>query len=315
MLFMVMSKCPIQCCQLVPGTPAYIGFCDACKYGAGGVWLSGTHTIRPVVWRTKWPPDVIALFEEGKITINDLEMAGMLLSYLLLEQLVDLKHTHTAAWCDNTSTVSWTSRMSSSKSTVGQQLTRALALRMCATESSPLAPLSIAGSDNDMADLASRSFRRTGTSGNYDLSDADFLTKFNSDFPLQQGTSWLMLHLHNKVSSLVFTLLQGQTPPTGSWLRLKKSGCDIGLTGSTSAPTSIKWTRISEELKQQLEFTSSAPLPVGSVKGMQVEDIKSELAQFKRHFAPSARPLNWTASPTPSTNPRPMGPTGAPSTA
>ncbi len=313
MLFMVMSTRPVQCCQLVPGVPAYIGFCDACKFGAGGVWLSGSKSLRPVVWRIKWPHQVVTRFEQGHLTINDFEMAGMLLQYLLLEQLVDIKHTHTAAWCDNTSTVSWTGRMSSSKSTVGQQLTRALALRMCANESSPLAPLSIAGSDNDMADLASRSFRNTGTAGNYNLTDHDFLTKFNSDFPLQQGTSWLMLRLHNKVTSLVFTLLLGKTPPMGSWLRLRKCGCDIGITGATSAPTSITWTRISEDLKQQLEFTSSAHLPVGSVKGMQVGDIKSELAQFKRRFQPSDRPLNWTASPTPSTNQMPMASTGDPS--
>ena len=309
-LFTVMSKRPTQCCQLVPGMPAYIGYCDACKYGAGGIWLSGSRNIRPIVWRIRWPPDIVELQAQGKLTINDLEMAGLLLQYLLLEQLVDIKHTHTAAWCDNTSAVSWTRRMSSNVSTIGQQLTRALALRMCANESSHLAPLSIAGVDNDLADLASRSFKQTGTKGNYDLNDSDFLTKFNSDFPLQQGKSWLMLRLHTKVSSLVFTLLRGKTPPTGSWLRLKKSACDIGLTGPTSVTNSIKWTRFSEDLKQKHELTSLELSLTGSVKGMQEEDIRSELARFRQRFAPSGRPLNWTSEPTPSTHPAPLANTG-----
>lgn len=293
-MFLVISKRPTQCCQLVPGMPAYIGYTDACKYGAGGVWLSGTRNIRPIVWRIEWPHDIVELFDQQKLTINDLEMAGLLIHYLLLEQIVDLRHLHTAAWCDNTSAVSWTSRMSSSKSAIGQQLTRALALRMCANESSHLAPLSIAGSDNEMADLASRSFKHTGVQGNFALSDTAFLNKFNFDFPLQQDASWLLLRLHNKICSLVFTVLRGKTPPTGSWLRLKKSGCDIGLTGPTSVSSTISWTRFSEELQLQTELHSSRLLPVMSVKGMQEEAIKSELDRFRTRFAPSGRPLNWT---------------------
>ena len=201
--------------------------------------------------------------------------------------------------------------MSSMKSKVGQQLTRALALRMVANQASPLAPLSIAGADNDMADLASRSFKHTGAQGNYDLSDLDFLTKFNSDFPLQQGHSWLLLRLSTKLNSLVSAVLQGKTPPTGSWTRLTKSGCAIGLTGpTTSTATTLTWTLFSEELKTQHELTSSVGLQDSSVKGMQVEDIRSELARFKQRFAPSGRPLNWTAGQTRSTKKGPTAPTG-----
>lgn len=313
-MFTVMSHRPIKCCRLVPGMPGYIGFLDACKYGAGGIWLSGSRTLRPIVWRIQWPPNIVQRFADGHLTINDLEMAGLLLQYLLLEQLVDMEDLHTAAWCDNTSAVSWTAKMSSSSSTIGQQLTRALALRMCANRSSHLAPLSIAGADNDLADLASRSFKHTGVHGNYNLSDPDFLTKFNADFPLQQDASWLMLRLHNKVSSLVFTVLQGKTPPTGSWLRLKKSGCDIGLTGPTSAgPSTITWTPFSQALQSKHKLQSLQLSLATSAKGMQEEDIKSELARFRTRFAPSGRPLNWTSEPTPPTKQGPTANTGSPS--
>ena len=311
-MFLVMSKRPTLCCQLVPGMPAYIGHCDACKFGAGGIWMSGSKTLRPIVWRLKWPPEVVHLFEQGRLTINDLEMAGLLLHFLVLEQLVDLKHCHTAAWCDNTSAVSWTSRMSSTTSKVGQQLTRALALRMVANESSHLAPLSIAGADNELADLASRSFKSTGTAGNYDLTDLEFLTKFNADFPLQQDASWLLLRLHNRLSSLVSTILLSETLPTGSLIRLPRSASDIGLIGLTSSnETTLTWTPFSSELKTEKRLQSWEVLPVSSVKGMQEEDIRSELARFRQRFAPSGRPLNWTAGPTPSTSGMPTNTTGA----
>lgn len=309
-LFLVMSKRPTHCKQLIPGFPGYIGYCDACKWGAGGVWISGSRGLRPIVWRFPWPPLVIKRFEANEITVNDLEMAGVLLEYLLLEQLVDVKHLHTAVWCDNTSAVSWMSRMGSKKSKVGQQLTRAFALRMCTNLSSHLAPMSIAGSDNDMADLSSRSFKATGAAGNYNLSDHAFLTKFNYDFPLTQDASWLMLRLHTRLSSLVCTVLQGEMPLTGSWLRLTKSGCDIGLTGPPSAPNTVTWTPFSPALMTETGLTSSAPLPAWYVKAEQDEAIKSELVRFRQRFAPSARPSNWLSNPTPSTHQAVPTPTG-----
>ena len=293
-IFKVLGDSPVQCQQLVPSeTPGYIGHCDACQCGAGGIWLSGSKTLRPIVWRVKWPPDIVELAKAGTLTINDLEMAGLLLQYLLLEQLVPMKHTHAVAWCDNTSAVSWTVKMSSNRSKVGQQLTRALALRMLVNKSSHLAALSIAGADNELADLASRSFKHTGVKGNYDLSDHDFLTKFNSDFPLQQENSWLMLRLKQKLCLPVFTVLRGRMLPTGSWLRLSESGCDIGLTGPTSAKSSMEWMPFSEELAHDTKLRSLEVSPVTSVKGALAEDIKSALAQFRTRYAPSARPSKW----------------------
>ena len=312
-IFKVLGASPIKCARLLPGHPAYIGHCDACKYGAGGIWLSGLHNLHPIVWRCPWPQDIVDRVSSGELTINDLEMAGVLLQYLLLEQIVDVTHLHTAVWCDNTSAVSWTMKMSSKTSAVGQQLTRALTLRMLVNHSSHLAALSIAGIDNDLADLASRSFKKTGVKGNYDLSDTAFFAKFNSDFPLPQDNSWLMLRLSTKLASLVFTVLRGEMPPVGSWLRLTKSGCDIGLTGNTSAGSSTVWTPFSATHPAHNKLHSSRVLPVMSVKGMQDEDIKSGLALFRTRFAPSARPSNWTSGPTPPTKPAPTAPTGNPS--
>lgn len=313
-IFKIIGHKPIQCSQLVPGEPSYIGHMNSCVYGTGGIWLSGLKTLRPVVWRLAWPQDIIDRYHQKLITINDLEMAGLLLHYLLLEQLVDMKGIHAAAWCDNTSAVSWTSKMSSNKSIIGQQLTRALAIRMIQNQSSHLAALSIAGADNILADLASRSFKKTGIKGNYSLTDIEFLTKFNSDYPLQQGTSWLLLRLHTKIISNVFTILRGKTSSMASLIRLKKSGCDIGLTGSTSAkPYMVEWTRFLPKLKNTTKLTSCKDSPVMSVKGTQAEDIKCALARFRTLFAPSARSSKWHDCPTQPTNQQPTANNGTPS--
>ena len=184
-LFTIMSTQPTHCLELVPGIPAYIGNVDACKYGVGGTWLSGSKTIAPIVWRFRWPPEVVEAFDDGLLTINDLEMAGILMHYILLEMLVPLWHIHVAIWCDNTSAVAWTAKLSSMCSTMGQQLARALALQICANQSSPLAPLSIPSRLNGLADIPSRSFVATGEPGNYNWSDATFYTNFNSCYCCQ----------------------------------------------------------------------------------------------------------------------------------
>ncbi|HEY9815755.1 MAG TPA: hypothetical protein V6D20_08145, partial [Candidatus Obscuribacterales bacterium] len=312
-LLRVLGKRPTLCQQLVPGMPHYLGFCDACKYGAGGVWMSGTATLRPLVWRLAWPPAIVTLFDNGTLTINDLEMAALLLGYIILQSLLDLHLKHTAQWCDNSSTVSWTSKLSSTNSVVGQQLTRALALIYTAAQCSPLAPLPISGEHNKMADLSSRSFKKTRAVGTYTLDDHAFLTKFNTDFPLTQESSWLLLRPSTKLSSLVFGTLQGVHVRPGSWLRLPKRACDIGSIGSTSA-TSLEWTPSSPTSVDQHNLTTSACSLRGLEKGMQEEDIKSGLAQFRKRFAPSAKLWNWLGTPTPPTSQGLMENSSTPST-
>ena len=295
-IFAEIGKRPTSCAQLIPSFPHFVGFCDACKHGAGGIWLSGSNTLRPVVWRFAWPPEVVQAMDSGLITINDLEMAGILLQFLVLEGLVPVHHIQSAVWCDNTSAVAWVTKMSSKRSAVGQQLARALALRLVVTQSSHLAPLSIAGKDNHAADLASRSFKATGTAGNYELTHSQFFARFSRDFPLTQDGSWLMLRLNTKLTSLVSTVLLGTTPPTGSWLRLPTHIVDIGVTGPAFAGRTT-WIPFSEELKDKLKLTSCPLSLATSARGVQAGDLRSALHQFRTRWAPSPRPFRWLDSP------------------
>jgi hypothetical protein len=297
---------PTKCIRLIPGWPDYMGFCDACKYGTGGIWLSGKLGIDPTIWRIEWPPEITQRLvsrsnPKGDLTINDLEMAGLLLHYLVLEELVPtLENKRAAAWCDNTSTVSWARRLSCKRSFVGQRLLRALVIRHVATRSTPLAPWSIAGANNKMADLASRSFKQGGK-GNYLLSDTDLLIRFNTEFPLTQGASWRLHQLNPRTSSLVFSELQHQQQPMGSWLRLPKPGQPSGPTGNTSCPSLDTLTPTSSTSPKHSDLISPKPLPIGFELEMPEAKIRLVLSEFNKRWQPSPRPTNWLSNQAPPT--------------
>lgn len=233
----------------------------------------------------------------------------MLAEWIVLEYIADLTDKHAAAWCDNTPAVAWVTKMSSSRSMVGARIVRALALRLRANRVSPLIPLSIAGVDNIMADVSSRLFHKTNVTGQtFAMSDDDFLHHFNARFPLPQGHSWRYFRLSDKISSLIFSELLGQTATLGSWLRLAKNGGDIGSIGETSSTNSVEWTPCSQISKTADASTSSAPLLRGSGEVTTADEkaatLKSAAAQFRSRFVPSARNSNWTENPTRPTAPK-----------
>ena len=115
--------------------------------------------------RLEWPMKiqqqlVSANNKQGTLSINDLEMAGVLLAWLALEHIIptSLQGIHVGIFCDNMSTVTWTNKKSTSTSKIAGHLLRALALRQHINRSSPLAVMHIEGKQNIMADVASRSF-------------------------------------------------------------------------------------------------------------------------------------------------------------
>jgi len=177
-----------------------------------------------VVWRLEWPRDItrdLVSFTNphGRLTNSDLEMAAQLLEFLALECLVDMQHVHAASWCDNTPTVSWMNKLNSSKSRVAARLIRALALRVMINASSPIISLSIAGTDNVMADVASRAFGpKNECTDMHQHADDEFLLMFNARFPLPQGGSWTMFQFPSKLTTLVISELRKGPLNLGSWL-------------------------------------------------------------------------------------------------
>jgi hypothetical protein len=302
-LIKILAQRPTNCKELVVDTPGYVGYCDASKLGAGRVWLSGTMHLAPLVWRLEWPPDIqnsIISFANpnGFITNSDLEMAGMLAHYLVLEHVVLLRHVHVTAWCDNTPTVSWTNKLSSSRSRTARRLTRALALRIHANEALPLVSVSIAGKQNEMANTASRTFgRHAATSDTFFDNDSAFLHSFSTTFPLQDGSS-RVFRLSDKLSLRIYSELRGETSLLGSWRRITESGSAIGVIGANSSNLSLEWTPCSPRCQQPSELNSSPHSLSGSGMAIAATAIASTLEPYRSRYVPSARASKWTDGPT-----------------
>ena len=126
--------------ELVAHEPELAGTCGASAAGAVGVWVG--HQIQPTVWRLEWPADVVEMYRKGKLTNSDLEMAAVLLQYMVAEQLRPMNRCHTAIWSDNSSATSWATKMAAKATTpIAGQLLRVLAMRQCTTRSPQRGPL------------------------------------------------------------------------------------------------------------------------------------------------------------------------------
>jgi hypothetical protein len=87
-------------------------------------------------------------------------MAGVVLQYLVAEQMRPLERCHMAIWSDNTPAASWSTKMADKASTpVAGQLLRALVMWQRTSRSALPTVTHCAGSQNLLADMASRSFR------------------------------------------------------------------------------------------------------------------------------------------------------------
>ena len=294
---------PVQ--LLVSSYPNYIQFTDACGLGAGGIITPGLDPMQHWVWKFEWPRDIKEALvsgtnKTGTLTINDLELAGLVLGWLVLEHVCDdLRYKHVGMFCDNTSAVSWAYRGSTSTSTVAGRLLRFLALRQRKRQVSSLAPLHVAGDDNAMADIPSRAFK----SGKYFAACNDIVAYFNTHFPLPQNLSWKEYEVKPKLASRVTSSLRGERLQMESLLNLSKQGTNTGDTGQRTAPPATQ-THTSQTSPPAKGRLSSQPLPPGYGPGLTVSEIKSAFKRSHRRSRPSPRPANWLDNRVPSSKKR-----------
>jgi hypothetical protein len=176
---------PTHVKELVEHRPQYQGFVDASKWRAGRVWFSGIASMIPIVWFLEWPQEIWDQFcssanKSGQLTILDLELTGILLRWLVLEQPVDtktLKHNRIAIWCDNLPAVAWTYKFRTSTSPIAARILRALAVRLHENQTALLSVEHISGIFNNMADVASRK---------HNTDRKHFLIDFSAHFPPPQ---------------------------------------------------------------------------------------------------------------------------------
>ena len=287
---------PINVAQLVARLPDTHGYTDACKHGAGGVWIIHPTAVPAYFfWTIAFPKEIVTRLSDHTLSINDLEMAGVFLGWLVLEYLMpDLEFHQVGIQCDNSSTVHW-SRKFTARSLVSGHLLRALAFRQQLRSAAPLLVASIPGDDNKMADVASR-YHSDVTLQN----KAPSLTSyFNSYF--KQPSSWIEFHLPPRLTSRVMSSLLGTQLSLESWRRLPKPVKGTGATGvATQPPSSL--TPSSKTPIQSSETQSSQVSLLGSGQATTAKAVKSKFKELLMPFQPSARPSNWLASQAPSTD-------------
>ena len=190
--------------------------------------IGENRALPPTVFRVKWPPHITAAVisdsnPTGTLTNSDLEMAGLLLLWLAIEYTCPtLSGAHIALFSDNNPTVHWVRRLASHQSKIASQLIRALTLWLSVHKASPLTPLHIAGVDNQLTDIPSRSF---GTHPKWFCeTDTDLCTLFNASFPLPNQASWTLFQPSSEIVTKTTSILQTQLFCMDDWRRLPKLG-------------------------------------------------------------------------------------------
>jgi len=173
----------------------------------------------------------------GCLKNSDLEMARLLLLWLIIEDICQLgAGSHVALFSNNSPTISWVKRLASKRLLVAAQLLRVLALHLKAKQASQLTPLHVSGCKNMMTDIPSCSW---GSEPKwFCCTDSDLLLLFNNTFPLPDQNSWSVCHPSFAISMRVISVLRMTDSSLDEWRQLPKIG---RYTGAIGSPTAWLW--------------------------------------------------------------------------
>jgi hypothetical protein len=278
-----LTRRPTRLYELVPLPPTITGAHDASGRGMGGALLPGPTAIprmwdgeassgsHPVVWRATFPPDITASLVSwanpaGTITNSDLELAGSLAHHDAAVQCFDLRERTILSKTDNTPTLFWQRKGSTTTTGPPAYLLRAQALHQRHHRYVPRHDY-LPGVENLMSDDASRL---------HHLSDAALLTHFDSVYP--QPSSWKLWTPSPALLSSVTTALHRR--PCEPALLLREPAVATA-TGTAGAPFVTNWPSI--------PYCQTSRTPSSFSKSSS-NDI--ELAPFLSNASPSA-PVQW----------------------
>ncbi len=181
--------------------------CEALLHGIGGVIVVKNKACAPTVFRWEWSQEVKDLFHEGHISNSGLEMAGLLLLWLVMEPMCgNLREKRVALFSNNSPMVGWVQRLATCGSMVSAHLIRALALRLKLNGTCLITPLLIEGEENSMMDIPSWSL---GSKPRWHCrSNTNSLTLLNNFFPILSQNSWTVFQFSYAVGMQVISILQ-----------------------------------------------------------------------------------------------------------
>jgi hypothetical protein len=224
-------------------------------------------------------------------------MAGLLFLWLVMEEVCsDLRKKWVALFSDNSPTVGWVRRLATRGSLVSAHLIQALALRLKLKGTCPITPLHIAGEENSMTDIPSRSF---GSEPKWLCkSNHQLLCLFNTMFPLPSQAFWTIFQISYVISMRVTSVLLMKDFMLEEWWRLPKVG---SLVGSDGQPTARlwEWTLSYRKPRSRSESVCSKVLPDASVRRTTVAENKSRLGGYLAQSRPLDRRLRWPQIRTP----------------
>jgi hypothetical protein len=279
---------------VVQAWPDYIGICDASSFGFGGVIVGENSECPPTVVQLQWPKDITNNVKSnsnpnGLITNSDLKMAGLLIIFLVMEEIIcDLTEANIALFSDNTPTVSWVTHLASRHSIVAANLVAALALCLKKLRCCLLMPQHIKGKENTITDIPSCSFDSV-PQWHFKLNN-DFQTFFNSHFPLPNQTSWNVFELHSDVAMHVIWILRTKHFSLDEWWQLPKIGSLTGITGPNMSHL-WDWTLTYRTHHLHGKSEHSQDLQCEHDKERSVQAAKSSLEQSLAISHPLARQL------------------------
>jgi hypothetical protein len=311
-MYKALQTRPTRLYELVPTSPSVVGAHDASGYAMGGVLLptalavprtakllgpptadttspqfvtrraTGAH---PILWRATFPNSVrkqLVTFRNPTGTINnsDLELAGSVLQNAATVECFDVRERTVLHKADNTATVFWQRKGSTTTTGPPAYLLRLQAYHQRYHRYLPRSDY-LEGPRNAMADDASRLC---------DLTDQQLLTHFNSTYPQEQ--SWRLWTPPQGILSAVTTALHRKQSKQALYLRAPRPPMPIGTSGLNFAspwPSIPLWqTSKTPSVSSKSSLTDTAPAPLLPAKS------RSDLEQWKMSYgALGKRSLVW----------------------
>jgi hypothetical protein len=287
---------PTRLYEIVPQPdPELLGAQDASGDGMGGVWFPASTSLLerpangsaaesstadsagPILWRAQFDADItrdLVSYQNpsGTITNSDLELAASLVQHDIAAHRFDIRERTIATGSDNTPTVAWQSKGSTTTVSAPAYLLRLQALhqRFHRYHSSSFF---VPGKLNAMADDCSRLWH---------LTDEDLLSHFESHYP--QTASWRLVHPLPAMLSSVTSALRRQRPEPGSFLHEPPPTIIPGKSGPTFATISLSTLGSLETATPSFSY-KSLPTAIEQASLPPVAGLSS-LARWK---APSVR--------------------------